>query len=1038
MMKLQSTFLLGAAALAIAATTGSATAQSTSSAIRGGVTETNGTPIQGATITITHVPTGSTTQIAPQPDGRFFASGLRPGGPYIVRVEAPGFQGEEIDEIFLALADTLSISVDLESSDVAVLDVVVVTASASDLTSIDSGLGTVFGADAVAQLPTITRDPKDIVRLDPRAVVTDGTQGQLSVAGINQRYNSITIDGIRLNDDFGLNRTGNPGRANPVSIDAIDQIVVNIADYDVEASQYLGANTNIITKSGTNDFSGSAYIFSRNASLAGDLPNGDEPVIDDTTYGFTLGGPILEDRVFFFLNYEKFDTDQPVSVTPDQAGITDADVAQYQDILQRVYGFDGGGVQLASTDDDERLLLKIDANISDDHRAVLTYTTDEATTVTQQESNTSNFALSSTYLTQKRDIEGYSGQLFSDWTDNFSTELLYSYKKATEDRNPANSDFAQFLVQTPGGSFLHAGPRFPFQQNLQFNIYETFKAEGIYQLGDHTFKGGYEYQNVEVENNFVLFAPNGFYLFDSFDDLEARNASAFMYENAPSGNSEDGGAQWGYNIHNFFVSDSWLVRDNLTVDLGLRIELYESEATPEENAGFVARNGFSNAENLDGKTLFMPRAGLTWQPTDRTTVRAGAGIFSGGTPNVFYSNTYNRNGVSTATVGVFRQPCANLGAVADAICTNVDGFNVAPEAQDLVVSNIGTGTAEALDPDFDIPSSWKISAGVAHEFDLSGFGFGDGWRARADVLYFNTIDGITANVLGLEQTGTTFDGRPTFDVGTRDFLLTNTSEGNSLSLSVGFEKEFETGWDVFAFYTYTDAEDADSAQGSVLSDFTQNVGTSPNALPATTSVLEVENRLIFGANYTHNWFDQYATRIGLFGEHRSGLPFSYTFANNPFGSQLSAPFYVPLENDPNVVFANAATATAVNSFIADNGLTGYRGQILPRNGFTTDDVTKVDLRFSQELPGLWDGSKLEFLFDIDNFTNLLNEDWGVESAVSGGSFNNGGISVASVAYDPATNTYTYRGSPAAGPNDDARIVQSNSFWSVQMGFRLKF
>ena len=1037
-MKFQTSLLAGAALYALSAASLPATAQETTSSLRGTVVSSSGAPVSEATVTITHEPTGSATTLSLAADGRFFASGLRPGGPYTVKIEASGFQPEEVQQVTLGLDETLSISFDLDASDAAILDVVVVTGSASDLYAIDTGVGSVFGTDDVAQLPTISRDPKDIIRLDPRAVVTDGVQGQLSVAGLNQRYNSITIDGIRLNDDFGLNRSGNPGRANPVSIDAIDQIVVNIADYDVEASQYLGGNTNIITKSGTNEFHGSAYIFSRNKSLAGNLPIGDEPQIDDTTYGFTLGGPLWKDRVFFFANYEKFDTDRPVSTTPDQAGITDVDIAQFQDILQRVYGFDGGGVQLANTDDDERLLLKIDANIADGHRAVFTYTTDEATTVSQQESNTGNFALSSTYLTQQRDIEGYSGQLFSDWTDNFSTELIYSYKKATEDRNPANSDFAQFLVATPGGSFLHAGPRFPFQQNLQFNIYETLKAKGVYTIGDHVLKGGYEYQTIDVENNFVLFAPNGYYVFNSFADLEARTASAFMYENAPSGNSQDGGAQWGYNVHNLFLSDSWQVRDDLTVDLGVRVELYESDATPEENSGFVARNGFSNAQNLDGKSLIMPRVGLTWQPTDHTIVRAGAGIFSGGTPNVFYSNTYNRNGVSTAAVGVFRQPCVNLGAVADAICTNVDGFSVASEAQDLVVSNIGTGTAEALDPDYDIPSSWKVSAGVEHEFNLSQFGLGDGWYTHADVLYFRTIDGITVNVLGLDQSGSTFDGRPTFNVGTRDYLLTNTDEGESFSLSLGFEKEFDTGWNVFAAYTYTDADDADSAQGSVLSDFTRVVATDPNSLPATTSTLEVENRFIFGANYTHNWFDEYATRIGVFGEHRSGLPFSYRFGNNPFGSQTTAPFYVPLENDPNVSYADAATQVAIDGFIADNGLEGYRGQVLSRNAFTGDDVTKIDLRFAQELPGLWDGSKVEFLLDIDNFTNLLNEDWGVERAVSGGSFGTGGVRIANVAYDATTDVYTYSGGPDASAGDDSRIVQNNSFWSIQMGFRLKF
>ncbi len=1014
-------------------------AQQTSSALAGTVTNASGQAVAGAAIQLTHLPTNSRTNSVADEQGRFSLPGLRPGGPYRLNVSAPTYQPTEIRGLVLNLNESLSLAVALNAGDTIEMDAFVVEADDAGAIATGSGVLSEFGSKALAGMPAAGRDPKEIARMDPRATFLDGGGGQMSIAGVNQRHNSITIDGIRLNDDFGLNRTGNPGRANPVSIDAIDQIVVKTSDYDVEASQYLGGNINIVTKSGSNEFHGSAYGFIKSDKLAGDLPSGAEPVLEDEIYGFTLGGPILKDRLFFFANYEKFTTSTPVNFTPADAGITDAEISRYQSILQDVYGYDPGGVQLSNPTDDERLLLKFDANLSEGHRAVFTYTNDEAFTSDQQESNTGNFALSSTYLSRIREVDGYSAQFFSDWTNRISTELSYSYKKAVEDRNPTNSEFAQFMVRTDSGSFLHAGPRFPFQQNFQFNIFETLKGKIIYDLGRHTLKAGYEYQKTQVNNDFILFAPNGNYVFDSFEDLENRTASGFMYENAPSGDPDDGGARWDYAVHNFFLQDEWELNDRLTFEFGVRAEEYSSDSVPVVNPGFLDRNGFSNAANLDGKSIVMPRAGFTWQPTKRTTVRAGFGLFSGGTPNVFYSNTYNRNGVATATVGVFRQPLANLSpADAAAIGTNIDGFNVAPEAQALVAANVGSGTAEALDPDFNIPSSWKASIGVEHSLDLSDFGLGDRWYLKADLLHIAAKDALTINVLGLTQTGTVFDGRPTFSVGTRDFLLTNTSAGESTSLSLGFEKSFESGWDVFGSWTLTDSEDSDSTQGSVLADTTRLTGTDINNLPLTTSALEIRHRFVLGFNFTRNFFDDYATRVGLFAEHRSGLPFSYSFANNPFNSQTTAPFYLPLADDPRVSYAEG-TKAALDTFVARNGLAKYRGTILPRNGFRSDNVTKVDLRFTQEIPAFLKGTRAELIFDIDNLTNLLNSDWGIERSVSSnGTFGPSAVPLATVSYDAATDTYTYSGTPGAPADDDARIVDSISFWSIQAGIRISF
>lgn len=1041
-MRLRNLWLLGssAAVVACALSAPAAYAQEVTTAVTGAISTSDGKPIANATIEITHVPTGTIRTLPVAESGRFSVSGLRPGGPYILKVSAQGYRTYQVTDLQLALNDTTSLNIALEPEAADAKNDIVVTASRAGLSSTRTGVGNTFSRGQIDSLPVVFRDPKEIVRLDPRAVVTNPSNPELSIAGLNQRYNAVTIDGIRLNDDFGLNRSGNPGLANPVSIDAIDQIAVKIADYDVEASQYIGGNVNIITKSGTNKFHGSGYLYFRNDKFAGDLPNGAKPNLKDTTWGGTLGGPIIKDRVFFFVNYEKFKTSTPTAYTPVSAGISTADITSFQNILKSTYGYDAGGVQASNTFNDERLLAKIDANITDGHRLVLTYSQDKATSSEQQNSSPSSFALSSDYFNRARDVKGYSAALYSTWTPQLSTELVYSHKEAFEDRNPSNDHFAEFVLSLPGGKTLYAGPNFPFQFNRASNAYDDFKAVVRYNIGEHSLKGGYEYQHFKLDNNFVLFAPNGYYTFASLADLAARTATGFTYENAASGNPADAGAHWGYSIHNVFLQDSWPLTDTLTVDYGVRAEFYSAGTLPKENPSFVTRNGFSNAQNLDGKSVIQPRLGLVWKPVPKLTVRAGAGLFSGGTPNVFYSNTFNRNGVASVAINALGQPCANLGAAAAAaICTNVDGSKVPAAAQALVAAGVGSGAAEALDPNFKVPSSWKFSASADYSFDLTRFGLGDGWQARADALFIKANNAITTRFLGITQTGnSTVDGRPLFKVGTADYLLTNTSLGRAVSLSASLNKQFDTGWTLFGAYTFTDSKDADSNLGSVLSDSTATVATDPNHLSLTRSAFEVRNRFILGATYKHAWFDKYETRIGLFGERRDGLPFSYIYANNPFGSLASAPFYLPLVNDPHVSYA-AGTQQALDSFVAANGLEGYRGKIIPRNAFRAPPVTKVDLHFSQEIPGFFSGSKMELTFDINNLTNLINRDWGVERSVnSTGTFGPSAIALTSVAYNPATGMYTYSGTPQAGPSDPARIINTNSYWSMQIGLRFKF
>ena len=1026
-------------------------AQETTGAIRGRVVDANGAAA-AATVTITHEPTGTTVTTVADANGFYSARGLRVGGPYIVT--ATGATGQGVSQLAaIGVGDAANGDVVIyDSGESTVEDVVVSGRRFSN----DFGAGSAsnYGADTIQSLPSISRDLKDVARLDPFATIDPSNEDALSFAGVNTRLNQLTVDGIRQNDEFGLNGNGYPTQRSPISLDAVEAVNVSAAPFSVINNGFIGGSINAVTKSGGNDFFGSAFYEKSDDSLLGDTfygydqntgPSGDRNpgfghrrvlpynrVFEESTWGATLGGPIIKDTLFFFASYEKFESEFTLNEGPFDAGfsnpiprISAASVETFRTAAQARYGYDTGSyVDAAPPVQDEKMLVKVDWNITDDHRLAVTF--QETTGDSFNGSTSSAFvngasttqprlALeSSQYLKDER-LTTWNGQLNSQWTDAFSTELRLGYKETETTQLPVGGlSVGQVTVTVsdlPGVDAGTGSPQIQFgADNFRHDNYlysENTNAEliGRYNWGAHDILVGLRTERRDFLNVFVS-QSLGQWTFSSFANFQAGTASGLIIRGAvdPNGGTVDaefgtarnGAVEFGYDLNSLYAEDTWQVSDNLRVSYGLRYDWFGMDDRPTVNAGFATRNGFSNTANLDGRDLFMPRFGFNWTPGD-WTVSGGIGRFSAIGTNVQIGNPFGNDGARITN------------AVCTGPLTGITDLSIVPDAADCTFTP-GNGSVVALDPNFEIPSAWKYNLTVARDFRLPLI---EDFRLQADVLFNDFENALYYTDLLATQIGTAPDGRPVYSHPAGpvvfDLLLTNLKEGgSSFSTALTAQKEWDEGvfrgLEVRASYTYTEAEDGNPMTSSQPdSSYVRFASTDHNNPVLATSDYEVRHRFSVNAHWARDLFGDNETSVNLFVQQRSGLPFSYVYHNsrsgsydNDFGNAVPQSysgalgtsnqlFYVPqvdsnglvtATSDPRITFTGIDLAD-FNAFLQNTGLIKYAGSAAPRNAFRSAAVTTADIRLSQEVsvPFVPTG-KVKLYLDIENFGNLINERWG--------------------------------------------------------------
>jgi outer membrane receptor for ferrienterochelin and colicin len=942
-------------------------AQETTGAVRGAVYTPDGDPAAGASVTITDTRTNASRSTTTAADGTFRVSGLAIGGPFEIRVASADYKSAQITDVYTNLSEAATFSIMLEAGEV---EEIVVTASRDvAVANLAIGPSANFTIDQLEAAPAINRNITDVIRADPRIYV-DESRGDINAvqcAGKNSRFNSLTVDGVRMNDSFGLNSNGYPTERMPFSYDAINQVAVELAPFDVQYGGFSACNINAVTKSGQNEFFGSAFYDYTDDGLRGDKLEGDKietGSYDEQRYGFSFGGPIVQDKLFFFVAYEKldganlFDRGPIGSGAVNEVNVTQAELDEIVDIARNIYLYDPGPIPASLDHQDEKFLAKIDWNINNDHRLAFTYTYNDGENFTESDSETTEFEFQNHLYERGAELNSYVGTLYSEWTDRFTTEFRTSYIELDNRQIPVGgTDFGEIRVELPDVD-VYLGADDSRQANkLDYDL-TSFRLKGTYDLGNHAITAGVEYESLDIFNMFVQHTETEI-RFDGIDNFRNGFADAIYYNNAPSNIPEDAAARWGYEVNTLFAQDEFQLGDRWTIVAGVRYDWYTTGDAPAENADFVADYGFSNSATVDGEGLVQPRIGFTFDWNADTTLRGGVGLYSGGNPNVWLSNNYSANNVLQ-----FGQRGRSFGytdgsrslfdadVVYEAIEPNAPagagpGWGIPSELYDAVAQGVGDNfEINYLDPNFDLPSEWKFALGVTHVFPGE-------YVFTADYLYSRGENAAIILHGDLDQVGTNPDGYPIYDsVREPSFVLTNSDRNPvSQSFSLGLSKAFDNGFDFTVGYSYNDAEDAQPMTSSVaFSNYTNRAFFDPQEDVLSTSNYNIEHRFTFTTTWRKTYFDRFPTIISLYGSTNTGRPYSIAFDGtaDPYGF---TPF---LDGATNVLEPGVA-----------------------RNAETGSTWTKIDFRFDVGIPILSDADRLAFFMVIDNLTNLLNDDWGI-------------------------------------------------------------
>lgn len=1013
--------------------------QETTSSIRGVITGPDGTPMSGASVRIVDTRTGRFQVASTSGGGRYQFGSMVVGGPYSVTVNAANAATQTVTDVYLALGQTYELNLALSPEQI---EEIVVTAAMVETAQVAVGPNSTFNFEQLQNLPSINRDIRDIIRVDPRVYIDEGFSDAVQCVGANPRFNSITVDGVKQNDNFGLNSSGYPTQRMPFPFDSIQNVSIEMAPFDVQYGGFTACNINAVTRSGDNEWSGRGWYDYTDDGYTGDKLEGTNIVLgsfEEKRYGFSIGGPILQDKLFVFAAYEKAETADIFDQCSSDAscgnqvnGVTQAQLDRIENIAQTLYGYDPGSPVSTLPNEDEKYLIRLDWNINDQHRAALTYSYNDGFNFTRSDDDADEYEFSNHFYQRGAELEAWSGQFFSEWNDRFSTEIRAG--TSTLDNRQISRDtagFGEVQVETwadPDGdgffesALVYLGGDDSRQSNKLKYDTTNFKLAGTYNMGNHLLTAGYEYEEIDIFNLFVQHTI-GEYRFDEdcngalpdgcIDQFELFQPDDIFYGNHVSLDPNGAAASFAYATHSLYVQDEYNFDNaDLTVIAGLRYDWYTSDDYPAENPNFVARNGFSNRQNFDGESLLQPRVAFRWNVNDELQFHGGFGLFSGGNPNVWLANNYQNDGFTQ--IQTTENDVGGGGAVTplNAVPLGLNGTGSpifdAPQALiNFVNGNMsGDSAVNAVDPNFTPPSNWKFALGGIYEFTISDW---SPFHLSADVIFTRGEDSaIIRDATHVQYATSAVDGRPLYMTTNKqiagceadplgagcarnpfnnDFLLSNVKSGDveQTSLSFVLSQAYDFGIDWSFAYAWTDSKEATPMTSSVaFSNYISIAVSDPENPGRGISNYEIEHRFVARLGWTHAFFGDYNTRVNLLFTRNSGRPFSYTMDQDfqvagLFGSSDSRSLlYVPTgPSDPNVIFDPGFDQQGFFDYAAAAGLTKYGGGIAPRNEFNAPWWSKMDLRVSQDIPGFSENHYAQVFFIIENLTNLLNDDWGV-------------------------------------------------------------
>jgi hypothetical protein len=1062
----------------------------TTSAISGKVMDKDMEPLIGATILAVHEPSGTVYGAASNLSGIYNIVNMRVGGPYRITVSYTGYGESVYENVFLRLGESQRFDVTLEDASLE-LSTVVIAASRS--TSGESaGASTQISTKDIENMPTLSRDVSDYVRLTPQS---SGYGGGNAIAGTNNRYNAIYVDGAVNNDVFGLSSQGTNGGQTgiaPFSIDIIDQIQVVLSPYDVSFGGFAGGGINAVTKSGTNNFEGTAYYFLQNQDLVGrqngtlfdrihkgkdpvDIPNEKPKVADFTNqlYGASLGGPIIKDKLFFFTNVEirRDQTPSPFDINVYNGDSGTDELNTLRNYLQNTYNYDPG--TFGDVNDELNGLSffgKLDYNLNNVHRVTLrhNYTKGEQFDRFAGSPNTINFSNNGIYFPTTTNSSAL--ELNSRFGNNYSNNLIIGYTTVRDDRDQLGGRFPYVFIEDGGDNVIRFGSdEFSTGNELNQDIISLTNNFKIYR-GDHTITLGTHNEYYDIYN---LFLPQNFgtYRFDNLQDFLTNqpateyNRGYSLVDNITGDGSKAAAALRAIQL-GLYIQDEWRVNNRFTLTGGLRLDVpfilddpnedkyLNFTAIPSMAKEYEVAGDIKAGKAPQGQLMWSPRVGFEFDASgDRKTIlRGGMGIFTSRIPFVWPASMFNNNGLTQGRVNIQN---GSVPFIADVNQQYTDPDFVVP-----------SGQIDIFTQDFKYPQVFRTNLGVDTRLP------GD-IRATFEGIYTKTINNVLYTNVNSDPnvdfywTGTP-DNRPVFGRTSIDptyeavYVGSNTNEGYTYTLTAAFSKDFDFGLSASLSYTYGDAtavSEGTSSQNS--SQWRGQVNTDGRNNPVFgRSDFALGHRVLSTLSYSINWNQRKnaTTTISLLYDGQAGSPYSYLIGgnsarnlNNETGStgRNRSLVYIPATMaDINLVQytsgGNTFTAEqqweALNAFIeSDPYLSENRGGYAEKNSNWMPFTSFLDMSVRQDF-GLRLGEKFhkfQLSFDVFNLANLLNNSWGVRYSPIG-DFNNHYLTTfAGYESDGTTPRFTYRGGNESG-REALNIQDFSSRWRGRVGIRYIF
>jgi hypothetical protein len=1060
-----------------------AIAQVVTSGLTGTVRGDDGKAAAGASVIAVHTPTNASFKAITNAEGRYSFRSLPAGGPYTVSTSVEGYGPVTVENVYTQMGTDALQDLTLKS-EVLSLEKFTVTGEANTLDASQQGVSNLFTREQIELKPTTQRSFADLVSASPlitlRSLSGDREEAQITALGQNNRYNSIMIDGDRINDQFGLNATGLASFFNPIAVDTIGQFNAQPVTYDVRYSGFTGATVNFITKTGTNEFHGSAYYIFAGDHLAGIQMQGPDartlvqsgnkvvPKLERPTYGFTLGGPIWKDHLWFFLNYEKFERiGAPNSaglpgVNADDLAVINARVAQ---ITKVDYGQLGGNAN--SIADEEKKLAKLTWQIIPGQTLTARYSTTEGqvpqfgsytTTSSGTGLNVSPAnivggaatAFDSHFYAQTREEKTISGQLVSQWTPDLSSEIKFSNVKQDQ-YTPVNEIAPEIDIYGVRGT-NQAGQAVTngvvvlgterFRHGNQINVdTKNYSANVDYVRGNFTYSGGFD---VEANDYYNLFRQMSYGIFNyaSPAAFAADTPTSFQRNYTDLALKGDYADISQYTQTGIFAKVKWDPNSRLNIIAGLRYDMSSSDTRPVYNEAFFNTTGMRNDGTVDGATDISPRVGFNWaiDKERKTQLRGGFGYFVGRAPWVFWSNSYGSTGVGTFTSNVI--PTGGLNGY---LANSFDPANPMGTG-----TQTGTSRAEiALSQDeMNMPSLWRGNLGLDHKL-----AFLDS-KITLEVVHsinentiFITNDNLKAR--GIAADGRTyFFGNPStaanalYPAYTNIYHIRNVKAGKATYEVISWERELKNNWGFSLSYTRGDSTEAQAAgQTTASGAWQRNAVFNQGEIETGTSDFEIKDRVQFTFTYRLRLLKDAPTTASLYYEGRSGSPYSFAYSNDMNGDGFAGNdlIAVPTDvNDARFDFSSLPTAQrdAMFAYLQSSGLSKYAGGYAPKNSFYQPWVNRLDLHLEQDIPLHVKSAKLNLFLDFTNFGNFISEDLFnyVERAPStvNDVFERNTVGNATI------NTTTGKITPTTWAPNNWLIDNVMSRWRIQVGARLTF